>query len=464
MRHMVRAFLLTIPIGFLTGATVFAQGGSADRPNVVLIMTDDVGYGDIGSYGATHIRTPNIDRLAGEGVRFTDFYSNGPTCTPTRASLTSGRYPQRVRMERPLGARQSTGLVVTGQSLPQLLKDAGYRTALIGKWHLGSEPEFHPNAHGFDYFLGFLAGYIDYYTHVHSGGALDLFENSLLVESPDYMTDLITNRSIQFVEENSGEPFFLEVAYNATHWPFQAPDDYSVSRNNAAFQGPEDTPPATREEYVAMMEWADEGVGRILEALEAEGLTENTLVIFTNDNGGEWLSRNAPLYHRKETLWEGGIRVPTILSWPGHLPRGRTSGQVGITMDLTATILEATHTPFPEGLELEGVDLVPLVQESAQPMERTLFWRTSYQRNQRAVRRGDWKLLDDARKLMLFNLADDIGEREDLSWARPEMVSELYNLLEEWAADVDAEAERRFPAPAGPGGGRGGRGGRGGAE
>ena len=170
------------------------------------------------------------------------------------------------------------------------------------------------------------------------------------------------------------------------------------------------------------MERADEGVGRILDALEAQDLTDNTLVIFTNDNGGEWLSRNAPLYHRKETLWEGGIRIPTILSWPGQLPQGRTTGQIGITMDLTATILEATNTPVPDGLELEGVDLVPLVQEGTEPVERTLFWRTPFRRNQRAIRRGDWKLMDDASKLMLFNLAKDIGEREDLSQTRTDVV------------------------------------------
>ena len=458
MRSRFRRVLTPIPVVLMTCAIAFAQGGDPDRPNVVLIITDDVGYGDIGSYGAPDIRTPNIDGLAAEGVRFTDFYSNGPTCTPTRAGLMTGRYQQRVRMERPLGASGPTGLVVTGQSLPQLLKNNGYATALIGKWHLGSEPEFHPNAHGFDYFLGFMAGFIDYYTHINSTGDLDLFENRSLVDNPNYMTDLITDRSIQFVEENAGSPFFLEVAYNATHWPFQVPEEYSETER-AAFLGPEDDPPPTREEYVAMMERADEGVGRILDALEAQDLTENTLVIFTNDNGGEWLSRNAPLYHRKETLWEGGIRIPTILRWPGHLPEGRTTGQVGITMDLTATILEATNTPVPQGLELEGIDLVPLVQEGTDPVERTLFWRTPFRRNQRAIRRGDWKLMDDASKLMLFNLAEDIGEREDLSQTRTDVVFELYNLLEEWADDVDAEADRRFPLPGGGGRGRGGRGG-----
>ena len=185
MRSRFRRVLTPIPVVLMTCAIAFAQGGDPDRPNVVLIITDDVGYGDIGSYGAPDIRTPNIDGLAAEGVRFTDFYSNGPTCTPTRAGLMTGRYQQRVRMERPLGASGPTGLVVTGQSLPQLLKNNGYATALIGKWHLGSEPEFHPNAHGFDYFLGFMAGFIDYYTHINSTGDLDLFENRSLVDNPE---------------------------------------------------------------------------------------------------------------------------------------------------------------------------------------------------------------------------------------------------------------------------------------
>ncbi|MGH9784798.1 MAG: sulfatase-like hydrolase/transferase, partial [Terriglobia bacterium] len=435
----------------LIGATGFAQRQTVNpqKPNVVLIMTDDVGYGDFGSYGAPDIRTPNIDGLAKEGVRFTDFYANGPVCTPTRTGLITGRYQQRVKFERALGARDREAVLpLTGRSLPRLLKNNGYATALIGKWHLGWNPEFGPNAHGFDYFFGFLSGSTDYYMHVRPDGLPDLFENGTPVEEPGYMTDLITAHSVRFVEQNAARPFFLEVAYNAAHWPFQRPDHSSAaSRNpssqgpNAFFQGPDDSPPATRADYAAMLERADQGVGQILKALEDRGLTRNTLVIFTNDNGGEWLSRNAPLFHRKDTLWEGGVRVPAILRWPGRLPAGRTTAQVGITMDLTASILAATNTPVPADARLEGVNLFPILRGESPSRERTLFWRINApERQQLAVRSGNSKLLVDGDQLLLFDLQRDIGEKTDLAANRPELVRELRDRIQGWERDVDREA------------------------
>ena len=421
-----------------------AQGAAGQRPNVVLIITDDVGYGDIGSYGARDIRTPNIDRLARQGVRLTDFYA-APQCTPTRAALITGRYQQRVRLERALGSvgpSLEQGLAATGRSLPQLLKANGYATALIGKWHLGYKPEFGPNAHGFEYFYGFLSGYTDFYEHTRGGdGLADLYENTVAVKDSGYMTDLITARAVRFLEEKGSAPFFLEVAYNAAHWPFQVPGRHTKAANNSAFQGPGDSLPATRREYAAMLERADQGVGEILAALERQGLSRNTLVIFTNDNGGEWLSSNAPLFHRKDTLWEGGIRVPTIMRWPARIPAGRTSAQTGITMDLTATILAATGARVPEGAALEGIDLLPVLEGRAPALERTLFWRIAIPiRQQRAVRRGDWKLLVDGDDLLLFNLATDIGERRDRARERPDLVRSLRSALAEWEKSVDAEA------------------------
>ena len=440
----MRRLALTIAF-MLAAASGAAQPSAAKGPNVVLIITDDVGYGDIGSYGAPDIKTPNIDRLAKEGVRLTDFYANAPVCTPTRTGLVTGRYQQRVRLERPLGGGRDRdqGLRVTGRSLPQLLKNNGYATALIGKWHLGWKPEYAPNAHGFDYFFGFLGGLIDFYTHTATDGQADLFENTTPVQESGYMTDLITARSVRFIEQNANRPFFLEVAYNAAHWPFQRPDHYSVAANNAAFQGPADETPATRQDYVAMLERADRGVGDILKTLDARGLAANTLVIFTNDNGGEWLSRNAPLFHRKDTLWEGGIRVPAILRWPGKLPAGKTSSQVGMTMDLTASILSATGTLVPGEARLEGIDLLPSLGGSGPTVERTLFWRNAASpgRLQRAVRRGNWKLLIDGDDLLLFELSKDIGERNDLAMTRPDLVADLRRRILEWEKDVDAEAK-----------------------
>jgi len=427
--------------------TAIAQRAVDNRlkPNVVLIITDDVGYGDIGCYGASDIRTPNIDRLAEQGVRLTNFYASHQ-CTPTRAALISGRYPQRVNLERALGSTGDSlkqGLPATGRTLPRLLKNNGYATALIGKWHLGYKPEFGPNAHGFDTFFGFLSGYVDYYTHTRGGDGLPaLFENAKPIEQEGYMTDLITARAVDFIGKHAAEPFFLEVAYSAAHWPFQPPDHFSKSPDNGKFQGPEYSPAPSRKDYAAMLERADDGIGQIMKTLETCRLAQHTLVILTNDNGGEWLSSNAPLFHRKDTLWEGGIRVPTIFRWPGRLPSGKTSAQVGITMDLTATILAATHTPVPAEARLEGIDLLPVLGEHSPPLERTLFWRINTEvRQQKAVRKGEWKLLVDGDDLLLFNLRADVGERTDLARQRTDLVAKLRPLITAWEKDVDAEAK-----------------------
>jgi len=425
-----------------------AQVPNAQRPNVVLIITDDVGYGDFGSYGAPDLKTPNIDGLARDGVRLTDFYANGATCSPTRTGLISGRYQQRYGLEAPLGARAAAdwerGLPSSGRSLPQLLKNNGYATALIGKWHLGWKREFSPGAHGFDTFFGFKSGFVDYYQHTAGADSplkADLFENDRPVEIPGYMTDLITERSIRFIEQSARQPFFIDVAYNAAHWPYQRPGQPSTARENARHLGPFDNPTSTRADYIAMLERADQGVGQILGALDRLGLRQNTIVIFTNDNGGEWLSRNDPLFHHKGSVWEGGIRVPAIARWPGHIPPGRVSGQVGITMDLTASILAATGTPVPGDARLEGIDLFPVLEGRQPEIERTLFWRVIGDQPQRAVRAGDWKLLYDGGRAMLFNVRTDLGERRDLMRERSEIARRLAPLVEAWQRDVDGEAK-----------------------
>jgi len=433
-----------------------AAGAQSVRPNIVLIVTDDVGYGDIGSYGAPDVKTPNLDRLAREGVRFTDFYA-APTCTPTRASLISGRYYQRFRLERPLGSAAAVGdqgLRPTGRSLPALLKGAGYATGLIGKWHLGYKPEFSPRSHGFDYFLGFKSGFIDYYQHTGGDGQHDFFENDSPAQLTGYSTDLFTERAVRFIDEHASSPFFLEVAYNAAHWPFQGPDHPSVAPNNARFVQPVDENTSTRADYVAVLERADQGIGTVLAALAARGLDRNTLVVFMNDNGGEWLSRNAPLFHRKDSVWEGGVRVPAIMRWPGRLPAGRVTPQVGSVMDVTATILTAASVTVPADARLEGIDLLPMLDGKAAPVERTLFFRnTAGGRQQRAVRRGNWKLLVDGPNTFVFDLAKDVGERTDLASSRTDIARTLRPLLAAWEKDVDDEAtatlgERQGASPA----------------
>lgn len=438
---------ITRPLAIAAGLAAAGMAlGAQTRPNVVLIMTDDAGYGDLGVYGATDVRTPHLDQLARDGVRFTEFYANAPSCTPTRAGLMTGRYQQRVSLEYPLGMQRPAdfdrGLPATGRTLPQLMKNAGYATALVGKWHLGWKPEYSPIRHGFDYFFGFKSGFIDFYTHTSpdSPGYDDLFENDSAVRVDGYMTDLVTERSVQWIARNATRPFFIDVAYNAPHWPYQVPDKPSVARDSARHLSAFDDSTSTRADYVAMIERVDQGVGRILETLDRLGLRENTIVIYTNDNGGEWLSRNTPLFNHKMSTWEGGIRVPAIIRWPARFPAGTVTRQVGITMDLTASVLAASGVQLPPDLRLDGMNLFPILEGRVPEVERTLFWRSHAARPNRAVRSGDWKLILEPRP-MLFNLRNDIGERENLIGRHPDVARRLLALLREWEKDVAREAK-----------------------
>jgi arylsulfatase A-like enzyme len=441
---MRRVFLVALTIGCASPAVGLAQSARDTQPNVVLIITDDLGWADLGSYGATDIRTPSLDRLASQGLRLTDFYANGVTCSPTRAGLISGRYQQRYGIEAPLPNADRAGdlgLPATGYSLPQLLKNHGYATALIGKWHLGYVEEKTPNAHGFDYFFGLKSGYHDYYTHDDGGGQPDLWENDNPVETRGYTTDLVTERAARFIDEHKNEPFFLDVAYTAPHWPYQVPGSPSVAPNNARHVMPHDPEPGTRGDYVAMVEHLDRQIGELLAAIDHAGIAADTIVIFTNDNGGEWLSSSAPLFGRKWTVFEGGIRVPAIVRWPKRIPAGSVSDQVGITMDLTASILAVTGAPLPAEARLEGMNLFPVWEGREPELERTLFWRSgSGGGKQTAVRRGNWKLIVDGTHTYVFDLGTDLSERNDLARWRRDVAQELYPLLADWEASVDADA------------------------
>lgn len=409
-----------------------------------------MGYADLGVYGAKDIRTPNIDRLAREGVRFTDFYANATTCSPTRAGLITGRYQQRYGVEQPLSADGATpdagerGLEASPFSLPRLLKATGYATALVGKWHLGYAADQSPLAHGFDYFFGLKSGYHDYWHHNDSRGTPDLWENDARVELEGYSTNLIADRAIAFIAQHAKTPFFIDVAFNAPHWPFQRPDTPSKAVGNARFLKPADSLASSRADYVSMVEALDTQVGRVLASLEQHGLTRNTIVIFTNDNGGEWLSDNTPLFNRKWTTWEGGIRVPAIVRWPGHIRAGSVTPQVGITMDLTASVLAVTGATIPAEATLDGLNLFPVLEASAPVTSRTLFWRsTQARRDMRAVRDGDQKIVIEGNHTFLFDVRRDPGERSDLARLQPKVVRALKLKLDAWERDVDAEAARR---------------------
>ncbi len=421
---------------FCAGAarpSAFAQGQPNRRaPNVVLIVVDDLGYGDLGCFGSKQIRTPGIDRLAQEGVRLTDFYGNGAVCSPSRAALMTGRYPQRAGFEWAIGyGERGRGLAGSETSVARMMHGAGYRTALFGKWHLGYDDRFSPIVHGFDEFFGFLAADLDYYGHKEATGEPGLFEGTKLVDRPGYLTDLIAERALAFVDKNAARPFFLEIAFNAPHFPFQTPgkpDDVRTKRSYGPQTG-------TRADYVRMVEHLDRRIGEIIRSIDDHKLGADTLVIFVDDNGGERFSSNAPFSGSKGTLWEGGIRVPCVIRWPGVIPGATVSHQAAMTMDLTAMILSACGVKPPAGRVLDGEDLLPILSGKAPERERTMFWRTrhpAFPSAQKAVRRGRWKYLTDGRTEFLFDLKTDSGEARDLADENPKLVTELKKALSEW--------------------------------
>ena len=429
----------------LLGLGVTAE---ARTPNVIFVLVDDMGYADLGCYGGQDIRTPHTDRLAREGVRMTDFYSNAPVCTPTRAAFITGRWQQRVGLEWALGftAQQRRrvgdewvpepdfkllGLPTSEPSIAKMLRGANYGTAVFGKWHLGYRPEFNPTAHGFDEYFGVLLGHADFYTKTYKDGTYHLYEGTAPAKADGYLTDLINERAVRYIESRKQEPFFMYVPYNAVHWPFMVPDAPDSRMD------PENPYKGTRDDYRRMLKRIDDGIGMMLAALEKSGVADDTLFIFSSDNGGERLSDNRPLFNHKTTLWEGGIRVPCVMRWPKGLPAGKVSSQPAITMDLTATILAATGAKPPEGVKLDGVNLLPLLTGQEPPRERTFYWRVNRNdRQQKAIRHGKWKYIQDAMMPLLFDLERDIGEREDLGYRHPEVLAKLQGLLADWEAEL----------------------------
>ena len=433
--------------GLLLAISMPLGAGAVEKPNVIFILVDDMGYGDLGAFGATDLQTPHLDRMAREGVKLTDTYAAAPVCTPTRIAFLTGRYQQRTGIEWAFGGKGTPGLPTSETSVARMVKKSGYATGLMGKWHMGGTPETGPNAHGFDEFFGHLGPNIDFYTHrevIPRRGLPDLYENEELVEKDGYMTDLITERSVDFIERHAGKPFFLFVSYNAPHWPFQPPNRRWVATGDTRLEG-------TREDYNGMVERIDDGVGEILDVLEQKGLASNTLVIFTSDNGGERLSRTAPFFNHKATLWEGGIRVPGLVRWPKRLAAGKISDQQVITMDFSATILAATGSTPPEGRSLDGIDIVPILSGEKPQQERVFYWRIPFLGEcnpqlpywqcsiQKAVRKGHWKyVLDGVEQVdMLFDLRTDPSERQTLTYEKPEVVEELKRLIASWEQNVD---------------------------
>ncbi|TKG97289.1 twin-arginine translocation pathway signal protein [Puteibacter caeruleilacunae] len=423
-------------LGLLACLGIVAHGNAViakERPNVVLILADDLGYGDLSINGCPDINTPNIDRLAREGVQFTNYYTSGPVCTPTRCALMTGRYQARFKdMEGAfyLGV-DNIGLPRDGETLPKALKDVGYSTGMVGKWHLGELPYMQPQRQGFDNFFGFFGGNIDYFRHCDKNQNPDLYENGKPVTDGKYMTDLITDKSIEFIDNHYKEkdPFFLYVAYNAPHWPYQGPDDAPCLADGSNWMK------GTRNHMVNMIESLDTGVGRILEELKNRGLDENTLVIFSSDNGGDKLARNAPFSGKKGLLRDGGIHVPLYMRWTNAIKPKQQCNQVAITMDISCTVLSFADANMNE--QTDGIALLKSNGRPVKSVERALCWRNG-KSGEQAVRKGKWKYLKEnkGKSEYLFNLDEDVAESTDLKEQFPKIFEELKSDFKKWEDEM----------------------------
>ena len=418
------------------------------RPNIVFIVADDLGYADLGCYGGRDASfgpvSPVLDGLAAQGLKLTQGYSNSPVCSPTRFALMTGRYQYRLRgaAEEPINSKSrgstTLGLPPEHPTLPSLLRDAGYRTALMGKWHLGYPPAFGPLRSGYDEFFGPMSGGVDYFTHCSSTGQHDLYLNDAEQQEGGYLTDLITDHGLDFVRRmaggaRSGTPFFLSLHYTAPHWPWETRDDEALAQevkgNLFHLHG------GNIDTYRRMIHHMDEGIGRLMDLLRAEGLERDTLVVFTSDNGGERFSDNWPLVGGKMDLTEGGIRVPWIAHWPAVIAPGSTSTQTCMTMDWSATMLDAAGATAAASHPLDGRSLMPLLRDATWRDEQPLFWRMNH-RGQRAMRHGPWKYLRVDGHDYLFNLEGDERERANLAPIAPERLAAMVQAWEAWEATM----------------------------
>lgn len=456
MFHLLSRYLLLVPCAALSVAAARAPDA---QPNIVLIVADDLGYGDLSAYGCPDIRTPVIDSLATRGIRLTQFYANGPSCSPTRAALMTGRYQQRVGgFESAIGLggvgryseaawleqRHDLGLPASENTLAMKLQAAGYATAVVGKWHLGYEEKFGPQHHGFDESFIVLGAAADYITHREPDGAPQLRHNGKPITAEGYMTDILVDRAVSWLgNQKAGQPYFLYLPLTAPHEPFQGPGDGPAAlpwKKGSRAEG-------TRDIYRRMVEHMDKRLGDVLAAVDCGPNAVNTLVVFISDNGAMGIGSNLPLRGFKAQVWEGGIRVPCLMTWPQGLPKGREISQVMLTMDLHATLLAAARIPEASRGRLDGLDLTPVLRGEQPVVTRTIFWRAKAARTTfRAVRDGDLKLVDHNGKRALIDLADDPAEVNNLLESRPADAERLGGLLAAWEAEVAAPRLAEFYA------------------
>lgn len=431
----MQRFLLLVACLVCVGCHAGAKPqAAAPRPNIVLIMADDLGYGDLSCYGSDFINTPHIDALASSGIRFTDYHSNGAVCSPTRAALMTGRYPQRTGVEGVITAarHRDVGLPLDEVTIAEVLKDAGYSTAMFGKWHLGYDiKRFGPLRQGFETFEGFVSGNVDYFNKIDQQGHKDWYVGDELKHVDGYVTDLINDGAVDWigehVKENKDKPFFLYLAHGAPHYPLQGPDDEGFREVGKTIRKmPEDV----KGTYKAMIESMDAGIGRVVAALEKQGLRENTLVIFCSDNGqaSRYGGSAGPLRGQKGTVYEGGHRVPMVWSWPALFKRPKVNDELIIGMDLFRWFAYLTETNLPEGVVIDGVH--PLEPAG----DRELHW---VHRDRHAMRTGKWKMVRNGNNQPeLYNLEEDLGEKTNLADEHPERVRRMVEAHERWLKET----------------------------
>ena len=445
------AAALAVGLSGCAGIEVKSGKGAGQRPNIIVILSDDMGYADLGVYGCKDVPTPHIDSLAKDGVRFTDAYANGAVCTPTRAALLSGRYQHRYGVEDLCGKSdkgETCFLPPQANPLPLRLKKAGYTTGMMGKWHLGAGEGLTPMDRGFDEFFGFLGGGHHYIIRPHGKAAYDapILRQREPVPETRYLTDAFGEEAVVFIERqrNATKPFFLYIAFNAVHMPFEANEKYTARFPNIT--------ESNLRKYAGMLSAMDDAVGGVLAKLDEIGQRDNTLVIFHNDNGGfrnpGFGARNTPLRGAKGDTLEGGIRVPLLMRWPGVIQPGTTYRQPVITFDISATALAVGKADLSA---CDGANLLPFLagQQTGSP-HAALFWRDRLRGNHYAARQGDWKLVHSAEygeppgpvTDRLFNLAQDLSEQHDLAAENPGKLAELKKLYEAWSAEVDADCRK----------------------
>lgn len=428
-----------LPLWTLVLMIASAASCLADRPpNIVILFSDDAGYADFGFVEGADPRlaavTPRITKLAQEGARFTNAYVSGAVCSPSRAGMLTGRYQQRFGHEKniPPGYMKG-GLPLSEKFIGDRLKPLGYTTALIGKWHLGYPEAYHPNERGFDHFYGCLQGARSYYPYKKPTPHKVILKNSTPTPEGGYTTDRLGTGACDFIEQNKDKPFFLLVSFTAPHGPLEPRKGETLN----GFKDPK------RRKFAGLVKALDENVGRILDKLEAEKLSQNTLVIFTNDNGGQTMvgASNGVLRGRKGQLWEGGIRVPMAMRWPGKIAAKSVIREPVITLDFLPTFVSAAGGKVEPSWKLDGIDLLPrLTGKTAALEKRDLFWRNNGRNGSIAIRRGPWKLIEREGSSpdvpLLFNLKDDIGETENLAKSNPDIVTNLRDRLSAWEAEL----------------------------